>query len=349
MKAITFAGHRAVEYETVADPRIEESSDVIIRVELAGVCGSDLHPYNGREQGLDRGTPMGHEFVGEVVEAGSQVTSLTRGDRVYSPFTTSCGQCFYCREGLTSRCQRGQVFGWVSRGQGLSGGQAEYVRVPLADTTALAVPADISEEKALLLGDVFSTGYFCAEMAGVSPTGTSVVIGCGPVGLFAIIAARHLGAQRVFAVDSVAERLDLARRFGATAIDFTSEDPVSIVGEATDGRGADAVMEAVGSPASQRAAIALIRPGGTISVVGVHTEEQMAFSPVTAYDYNLTYRVGRCPARAYMERLVPVVRDQLDVDITEVISHRLPLARGAEGYRMFDERRDGCTKVVLKP
>jgi 2-desacetyl-2-hydroxyethyl bacteriochlorophyllide A dehydrogenase len=348
MKAITFAGFRDVEYTTVDDPRIEEPGDVIVRVAVAGICGSDLHPYHEREEGLDFGAVMGHEFVGEVVEVGAEVSKLKVGDHVYCPFTTNCGHCHYCRVGLTSRCVRGQLFGWVGMGEGLQGGQAEAVRVPLADTTLARVPEGVTQEQALLLGDVASTGYFCAEQADIHPEGIYAVIGCGPVGIMSILAARHLGAEMVYAIDTLPERLALASLAGAVPIDYRKEDPVLALHEAADGRGADAVMEAVGSFESARSAIELVRPGGTISVVGVHTETTFAFSPAEAYDKNLTYRVGRCPARAYMERLAPFVRDG-ELDIDSVISHRFPLAEGPEAYRLFDEKRDQCTKVVLTP
>ena len=348
MKAITFGGYRTAVHETVSDPVIEIPSDVVVEVDIAGLCGSDLHPYNEREEGLDIGTVMGHEFVGEVVETGADVRSLAVGDRVFSPFTTNCGECSCCRLGLTSRCSRGQLFGWVGMGEGLQGGQAELVRVPLADSTLLRIPRGVTDEQALLLGDVFSTAYFCAERAEVESGGVYAVIGCGPVGILTIVAARDLGAEMIYAIDSVSERLELAREVGAVPIDFQAENPVMAIRDSFDARGADAVMEAAGTYEAARMAIELVRPGGTISVVGVHTDDEFPFGPVEAYDKNLTYRVGRCPARVYMERLAPIVRDR-ELDITRVISHRLRLSDGPEAYRSFDERRDGYTKVLLRP
>lgn len=347
MKALTFQGIETVRHEAVPDPRIEDTGDVIVRVECAGICGSDLHVYHGRETGLDLGTVMGHEFVGEVVDAGREVREFSAGDRVVSPFTTSCGTCFYCTRGLTARCTEGQLFGWVERGAGLQGCQAEYLRVPLADSTLVAAPDGASAEATLFAGDVLSTGYFCADLAGIEPGAVVVVLGCGPVGLMAVIGARELGAGRLFAVDSLAERLALAGRFGAEPLDLGG-DPVSAVLEATDGRGADAVLEVVGSPEATRLAIDIARPGGTIAAVGVHTEKQFAFSPVEAYDKNLTYRAGRCPARRYMDRVLPVV-EAGSYDLEAVVSHRLPLEEGPRGYEIFAQKLDGCTKVVLTP
>ena len=346
MRAVTFQAARHLTIEIVDDPRIVESSDVIVQVERAAICGSDLHVYHGRDQGLDAGCVMGHEFVGRVVETGREVATLTEGRSVFCPFTTSCGRCFYCRAGLTSRCAAGQLFGWVQGGSGLHGGQAELVRVPLADSTLLPIPDGVTPDEALLLGDVFSTGYFCAERAGVEPHGVYVVVGCGPVGLCAILGVREHGADNIFAIDRVPERLSLAEAFGARTIDMRTQEPQVVVGQATEGRGADAVLEGVGSPAAHRLAVDLVRPGGTVSVVGVHNESGFSFTPAEAYDKNLTYRVGRCPARRLMEQLIPIVQRR-EYDLAALISHRLRLEQAVEAYRMFDEKLDGCTKVVL--
>lgn len=348
MRAVVFRSERTVGYESVPDPGIERPTDALVRVRLTAICGSDLHVYHGREHGLDAGTVMGHEFVGEILECGADVNDWKPGDPVLSPFTTSCGSCFYCREGLTARCRYGELFGWVQAGRGLQGAQAEYVRVPLAESTLVSIPEGVSDEEALLLGDVLSTGYHCARMAGIRPDGTYAVLGCGPVGLMAIVAARELGAETLYAVDAVPGRLAHAARLGARPLNYRTEDPVALVREATEGRGADAVLEVVGSPEATRLAIDLVRPGGTVSAVGVHTEKRFPFSPVEAYDKNLTYRIGRCPARAVLEQLIPLVRRK-KYDLASIISHQLPLSQGVLGYAMFDEKRDGCTKVALRP
>ena len=247
MKALTFHGKQTIKYETVPDPQIEHPKDVILKVLLTAICGSDLHVYHERETGLDYGTVMGHEFVGEIVEIGNEVKSFQTGDVVYCPFTTNCGECFYCRIGLTARCTKGQLFGWVENGFGLHGGQAEYVRVPLADSTLLRLPENVTLEEGLFLGDIFSTGYFCADMADIKPNGTYTIVGCGPVGLLAILGAKELGAEKIFAIDSVPERLELAERFGAIAVNYQQENPVELIREVTDRRGADAALEVVGS------------------------------------------------------------------------------------------------------
>ena len=346
MKALTFQGKENIVYTQVADPSVLAATDAIVKVRIAGVCGSDLHVYHCRETGLDNGTVMGHEFVGEVVEIGHDVKRFRRGDMVFSPFTTSCGVCFYCKMGLTCRCEKGSFYGWVEKGAGLHGGQAEYVRVPLADTTLLPLSHDLSLEQGLLLGDVFSTGYFCADMAGIQPKGTYVVIGCGPVGLMAVIGAKNLGAEHLFALDTVPERLEKAQAFGAIPLNPLSIDVVEKIKSVTNGRGADAVLEVVGSPSASRLALDLVRPGGTISTVGVHTTPQFAFSPVEAYNKNLTYKVGRCSARFYAEKLIREGIVQR-YDIESVISHRFDLSEGAAAYRIFDKKEDNCLKAVF--
>jgi 2-desacetyl-2-hydroxyethyl bacteriochlorophyllide A dehydrogenase len=348
MQALAWQGPEDVRLSQVEEPGVVKPEDVLVQVEVAGVCGSDLHVYHGRETGLDSGTVMGHEFVGRVLEVGSAVRSLRPGDRVFAPFTTSCGGCWYCRQGLTCRCRHGQLFGWVAGGEGLQGVQAERVRVPLADTTLLPLPEELHAEEGLLLGDVLSTGVYCADRAEVDGEGVYVVLGCGPVGLMAVVGALERGARHLLAVDRVAARLALAERFGARPVHLDQEDIHGVVKELTDGRGADGILEAVGSAGAGRLALELVRPGGTISTAGVHTEPGMPFSPAEAYDRNLTYRVGRCPARHYMERLLPLVRSRR-YPLRDVISHRLPLTDGVEAYRMFAARTDGCTKVVLHP
>jgi threonine dehydrogenase-like Zn-dependent dehydrogenase len=220
--------------------------------------------------------------------------------------------------------------------------------VPLADSTLVKLPDSVSDEDGLLLGDVLPTGYFCADLAGVDDSGVYAVVGCGPVGLMAVVAARYRGAEQIVAIDSVPERLELARAFGARPLDFRGESPLEVLRAMTDGRGADAALEVVGSPAATRTAVDLVRPGGVVASVGVHTEERFAFAPGEAYDRNLTYRTGRCPARHYMEELLPLVAEGR-LPLSAVISHRMTLEDGPDAYALFDRKRDGCTKVVLAP
>lgn len=348
MQALTFGGIETIIHQQVPDPTIIDSTDAIVEISLAGICGSDLHVYHGRESGLDNGTVMGHEFVGRVLETGEEVKQVLKGTRVLSPFTTSCGECFYCRIGLTCRCEKGNLFGWVQSGHGLHGAQAQYIRVPMADSTLIPLSNDLSEEKGLLLGDIFSTGYFCADNAGINDKGTYVVIGCGPVGLMTIIAAKHLGAQNLFAIDLSERRLEVAKEFGAIPINPSLADVKEIILNRTNGRGADAVMEVVGSHDALRLAIDLVRPGGTISSVGVHTEKYFAFSPGEAYDKNLIYKIGRCPAHFYAEKLL---RDEViqQYPAEKIITHHFELNEGAKAYDIFDNKLDNCIKAVLHP
>jgi threonine dehydrogenase-like Zn-dependent dehydrogenase len=222
------------------------------------------------------------------------------------------------------------------------------VRVPLADTTLVAVPEEVTAEEALLAGDVFSTGLFAATAGEVGPGDVVAVLGCGPVGLMAALSARLLGATRVLALDRIEERLALARQFGVEAFNFENQSPNKIVAEATESRGADVVLEAVGTQKASRLAVDLVRPGGVVSVVGVHTEPSFDFSPVLAYDKNLTYRIGRCSARTFLDRTLALLSSK-SPPISKIISHRLPLAEGEHAYRIFANRTDGCTKAVLIP
>ncbi len=346
MKALTFNGKQQINFETVDDPSILSPTDAIVKVKLCAICGSDLHVYREHEKGLDHGTVMGHEFVGEIVETGKAVTNLQKGDKVVSPFSTNCGHCYYCQIGLTCRCEHSQLYGWVEHGQGLHGTQAEYVRVPLAEGSLMKYDSSISDAAALFTGDIMATGYHCAAMAEIKEDGTYVVMGCGPVGLMAILGAFDQGAKEVFAIDAVAERLDQAKAYGAIPINFQKEEVVAILQKATKGRGVDAVMDAVGSDDAARLAYELIRAGGIISTVGVHNSDHMAFNPVEAYNKNLTYKIGRCPARHYM----PMLLDKLQkgkMDTSAIITHRLPLSAGPQAYEMFDQKKDGCLKILL--
>lgn len=347
MKALTFHGKETIKYETVADPKIVDSTDVIVKILCSAICGSDLHLYHEREPGLDHGTVMGHEFIGEIVETGKDIKKFRKGDQVMSPFSINCGKCFFCQKGLTCRCVKSHPFGWVHKGKGLQGVQAEFARVPLADSTLLHLPVNISFDEGILLGDILSTGFFCATMAEVNHEGIYAIIGCGPVGLMTVIATKELGAKKIYAIDSISERLEQAELFGAISINYKEQDPIEIIKKATQERGADAVLELVGNPSAAKLAMQLLRSGGILSVVGVHTSEHFAFSPSDAYNKNLIYKTGRCPARFFMEKLIPIVQ-QKKYNFASVISHHLPLKDGVHGYQIFDKKLEKCTKVVLK-
>jgi len=333
---------------------------VIVKITVAGLCGSDLHLFRETEPGLDPGTIMGHEFVGVVHEVGAAITKLKIGDRVLSPFSVLCGECYFCQHLLPGRCIHVQVYGWVSGGKGIQGAQAEYVRVPLADTTLSIIPPDITDEEGLFIGDIFATGYFCADNSDItiyktlfpnSPVNVAVM-GCGPVGLMGIISAFSLGATQVFAVDSISERLDFAQKFGAIPVNLAKENILEKIKQKTDQRGVDCVMEAVGSQEALKMAFKMVRPGGTISVVGVQTEDSyVAFQPVEAYDKNVTYKIGRCSAKNYQDRLIKIIREKKH-DVTKIISHRIGFNSDEEVkkvYQIFNNRTNNCTKVVFYP
>ncbi|MEC9093440.1 MAG: alcohol dehydrogenase catalytic domain-containing protein [Planctomycetota bacterium] len=328
------------------DPELSSPDQAIVKVLLAGLCGSDLHPFLGRETGLDPGTVMGHEFVGLVIETGSEVTSVSVGDRVCCPFTTNCGVCFYCDLGLTSRCEKSQLFGWRHHGEGLHGGQAEFVLVPDANGTLKKLNADTSDHLGLLLGDNLSTGVYCAEMAEVHPDGVYLVIGCGTVGLLTILAAIERGARKVFALDPVADRRKQAEQFGAIPV-ATEQAATNEINVATNSRGVDGVMELVGLLPAQSFAFRSIRPGGILSTVGCHCTPHFGFSPVDAYDKNIVYRTGRCPARHYMEKLSasPV---SYAAAAEKLLTHEFGLSESVKAYDVFSNRKDGCMKAAFR-
>lgn len=345
MQGVCFQSVEQIAPQSLPDAVIEAPHDAIVQVAMAGLCGSDMHPFFGRETGLDVGTVMGHEFVGRVVEVGSQVHNVAIGDRVCAPFTTNCGQCEFCRRGLTARCVGGQLFGWRQHGNGLHGGQAELVRVPLADGTLVPVPDGIADETALLVGDNFSTGMYCADLADVQPGRVYAVVGCGTVGLLAITAAILRGATQVFAYDPVPSRRQRATAMGAIAC----ESPAAFadaVREASDGRGADSVMELVGKPDAQRLAYEIISPGGILATIGCHCTPHFSFSPAELYDKNLTYRSGRCPARAYMPTLMQRLQTE-PIDLSWCVTHRFALSDAVAAYDTFAYQKDHCVKAVL--
>jgi threonine dehydrogenase-like Zn-dependent dehydrogenase len=348
VRALVFHSIRTVGVETVPDPVLREPGDALVRVLRTAICGSDLHPYHGREVGLDAGTVMGHEFLGEVVDTGPAARAWRRGDRVVAPFSTACGTCTACAGGLSARCVHGQLFGWVAGGAGLNGAQAEYVRVPLADATLVRVPEGVGLEAALLVGDVLATGLYAARRAELGPRSTCAIVGCGPIGLAALLAVRSIGVERVFALDTVPERLALAARFGAVALDARDPNPGGAVRDTTGGHGVDAALEAAGTAAATRLAWDVVRPGGTLALAGVHTEQAFGITPTEAYDKNVTIRSGRCPARSLMPQLIDWLPAHAR-DVEALVTHRLPLADATSAYRLFDTKQDGCIKIVLDP
>lgn len=301
MKAVIFDGPYKVSLQDRPIPQIQAPTDIIVKVEYTALCGSELHVFRGH-QPSGTGFIMGHEFTGTVEELGSEVKTVKKGDQIVTPFTTCCGQCFYCKEGHSSRCTECKLFGSAA----LDGAQAEYVRVPHADGTVVKAPAGIQDDKLVLMADIFPTGWFAADN-GFSRFSqeqvkdlTVVLIGCGPVGLCALINAAEYQPKHLFAVDGVESRLELAKGLGATeTFNFQTnrEELDKRVKEVTEGRGADLVIEVVGLSPALRMGFELLRPWGVISSVGVHNAE-IPWTGNEAYGKNLRIQMGRCPVRS---------------------------------------------------
>ncbi|KJZ70888.1 hypothetical protein HIM_09714 [Hirsutella minnesotensis 3608] len=290
---------------------------------------------------------MGHEFVGEVVEAGVAVTTVRPGDKVVSPFTVSCGDCFYCKLQNSSRCVNCQVFG----SNGLDGAQAEYVRVPLADSTVIKAPPGLSDDALILMADIFPTGFFGARnsIAGLGAQDPAeavvVVIGCGPVGLCAIVSALEYRPRVVFAIDGVDSRLGLAEKLGARPLDLNKGLPsiMSAIQEVTEGRGADAVVEVVGQGPALRTAYDIIRPFGSISSIGAH-HSAMPFSATDGYDKNVKLQMGRCPVRSIFEDALAVLAKCQHL-FGFMFESKMPLNEAAVAYDLFDKMK--VQKVIF--
>ena len=345
VRALTFHPPAHVRLETVSNPVLESPGDAIVRVERAGICGSDLHVLHGRETGLDPGSVMGHEFMGRVVAAGSGLTLFSEGDRVVSAFTSCCGHCFYCVRGLSARCVEGRLFGWVQDGVGLQGGQAELVRVPMADATLFRLPEDLPSDAALLLADVLPTGWNCARLAGVHPGSVAVVVGCGPVGLMAVAAATELGAQCVFAIDSVPERLELAASFGAQAVHLIDDDPRAAIKSATGGRGVDAAIDAVGHPDALDLGARVTRKAGTVVAIGVYAERVEVHMGIV-WIKALTLKTGHANVIGHVDRVLAMMAGGV-LDPTPLVTHHMTLADAPEAYAVYDRRE--ALKIVMTP
>ena len=377
MKAVVFHGPRKLAVEDVEDPKIEQPGDAVIRITTANICGSDLHPYEGRAP-LGAGMVLGHENMGIVEETGPGVTRVKPGDRVSVPFNLACGTCRNCNEGWTSACLRANPSGQPGAGYGYPqmgpyrGGQAEYLRVPWADFNLLELPPGAEHERDFtLLSDIFPTGYHGTELAGVAPGRTVAIFGAGPVGLMAAHSANIRGAAQTFVVDFQPDRLALAATMGATPVNLAETDAVEAIMDATDGFGVDCGVEAVGyqahDPAGQEhpglvldALVQVVRATGKIGVVGVYepSDEGAAtegakhgrygFDYGTAFTKGITIGSGQCPVKRYNRWLRDlIIRGQARP--SQVISHELPLDRAGYAYEQFDNRADGWTKVILHP
>lgn len=349
MKALVFRGPGTVAYEDVPDPEILEPTDAIVRVTTTSICGSDLHLYRGRVPGLMEGTVIGHEVLGVVEAVGPAVTRARPGDRVAGSFMIPCGRCWWCRRGEYNVCDNG---GFHALGYGiftgdLQGAQAEMVRMPMADLTLLPIGDDLSDEQAVFTGDALATGCYVASVANIAEGDTVAVLGCGPVGLFSLLYAKLARPGRIAALDSVPERLRAAERLGAEPIDISRQNPVVAVGDLTDQRGADVVLECVGHEAAFLQAFNMLRAGGHLVVAGVYVELEYPFPLGEAWRKNVRITfTGITPVMRYWEQALDSVRNGL-IDPTAIITHTFPLSEGVRAYELFDTKQ--ATKVLLTP
>ena len=346
MRAVVFESVCEVRVTDVPDAGIEEPGDAVVRVTRTAICGSDLHFFHGKAP-IDPGDVLGHEAVGIVKAVGTGVERFSPGDRVVVAFNIACGACWFCRRGEMQLCDDFRNLGAGAFGGSLAGAQATHVRVPTADVNLLRIPDEVDDERALFVGDILTTGLYAASIAEIEPGSVVAVVGCGPVGFFCIQAARAIGAGQVFAIDLEPGRLELAASVGAVPVNARERHPVSALAEATDGRGADVVLEAVGSPSAYESALGMVRRGGRVVVVGVYAGESVEMQLGVYWARALTIRFsGICPVHAWWERAMDEVIAGR-VDPSPLISHRLPLEEAAHGYALFDRRE--ATKVVLMP
>ncbi|MEX2534988.1 MAG: zinc-dependent alcohol dehydrogenase [Trueperaceae bacterium] len=388
MRALTWHGVHDVRIEQVPDPELLRPRDAIVRVTATAICGSDLHLYDGFIPTMRKGDILGHEFMGEVVEVGSQVRNLEVGDRVVVPFPIACGDCWYCKNDLWALCDNSNpnapladlffgespsgIFGYSHLMGGYAGGQAEYVRVPFADVGPLKVPDGVSDEQALFLSDILPTGWMAAENCGLQGGETVAVWGSGPVGLFAVMSAYAQGAKQVIAIDSVPERLAKAAELGAITIHHEQEDPIERLRELTAGRGPDACIEAVGMeahgggllgpldrakqavrletgrPHALRSAIYACRKGGVLSVAGVFGGFIDTVPMGAAFNKGLTFKMGQTHVHRYLRPLLEKIREG-ELHPTAILSHKMTLDEAPGGYEIFSRKQDGCIKVMLTP
>jgi 2-desacetyl-2-hydroxyethyl bacteriochlorophyllide A dehydrogenase len=344
MQAVTFQAPGEVRVEDRPEPELVERDDAVVRVEATGVCGSDLHIYHGRVE-IEPGFTIGHEFVGTVTAAGDAVTEVSEGDRVLGCYCTACGKCFFCRRGLFHKCDHGRVFGHGATLGSLQGAQADQVLVPHANMTLRRVPEGMSDDAALFAGDVMGTGYHAIHDCGLEPGDTAVVLGLGPVGLCAVQAARAAGAARVIAIDSVEDRLGVAKSFGAQPVHLTEEDPRAAVKEATGGRGVDVAVDAVGHPDALELACRLARKAGTVSATGVYAERVQVHMGIV-WIKALTIKTGHANVIGHVDRVIAMMEAGV-LDPTPLVTHRMTLADAPEAYAVYDRRE--ALKIVMSP
>jgi alcohol dehydrogenase len=344
VRAVTFQAPGEVRVEEKADPEVGAADEAVVRVEASGICGSDLHIFHGRVP-VEPGFTIGHEFVGTVLEAGEDVERVAVGDRVLGCFHTACATCSACLRSDYHRCERGRTFGHGSKLGDLQGAQAERLLVPRANLTLRRVPERMTDEAALFAGDVMGTGYHAVAHAGMKAGDTVAVLGLGPVGLCAVQAAKAGGAAQVFAIDTVAPRLEMARRFGAMPLHLTEEEPKRAVRAATEGRGVDVVVDAVGDPGPLEMAISLARDAGTVSGIGAYAGRGEV--PLgLAWLKGLTLRLGLANVIAHVDRVLAMMEAGL-LDPAPLVTHHMKLDEVSDAYALYDQRE--ALKIVLTP
>jgi threonine dehydrogenase-like Zn-dependent dehydrogenase len=395
MKALTFHGKRDVRVDEVPDPSIQDPTDAIVRITSTAICGSDLHLYEVLGMFIDEGDILGHEPMGIVEEVGPEVKHIAPGDRVVIPFNISCGHCWMCEQKFYAQCETTQnreqekgasLFGYTKLYGQVPGGQAEFLRVPQAQFGPIKVPDNgAPDERYLFLSDVLPTAWQAVDYAAIPSGGSVAVFGLGPIGQMCTRIARHQGAEKVFGIDNVPERLEMARRNGVEAIDTDQHDDIAAtIGELTDGRGPDGAIDAVGMEAhgapgakaaqtitgllpdavaakvTEKAAvdrlsallacIDTVRRGGTVSISGVYGGQLDPLPMMQIFDKGLQLRMGQAHVRQWTDEILPLLEgddDPLGVD--DLTTHQLPLAEAPSAYEMFQKKEDGAIKVVLKP
>ena len=344
MRAVTFQAPMEVRVDERPEPELGGRDDAVVAIEASGICGSDLHIYHGRVK-MEPGFTIGHEFVGTVVAAGEDVTRVKVGDRVLGCYHSACGTCFFCLRGIYHKCDRMRVFGHGELLGSLQGTQADQTLVPMADMTLRAVPDSVPDDVALFAGDVMGTGYHAVDESGVRPGDSVAVLGLGPVGLCAVQVAIAAGAGPVLAIDTVPQRLEVARSFGATAVHLTEESPRDVARQMTAGRGVDATIDAVGHPDVLDLAIRLTRKAGTVVAIGVYAEPcrvHMGLVWIKA----LTLHSGHANVIGHVDRVLGML-DAGTLDPRPLVTNHLALDDAVEAYEIYDRRE--ALKIVLTP
>ena len=342
MQAVTFQAPGEVRLEERPEPELKQRDDAVVRVEATGVCGSDLHIYHGRVE-IEPGFTIGHEFVGTVLAAGDGVSEVAEGERVLGCYCSACGNCFFCRRGDFHKCDDGRVFGHGKTLGSLQGAQAEQVLVPHANLTLRRVPEGMSDDAALFAGDVMGTGYHA--VADVEPGDVVGVLGLGPVGLCAVQAAKAAGAAKVIAIDSVEDRLEAARAFGAEPTHLSEDDPRAAVKAATEGRGVDVAVDAVGHADALELACRLARKAGTVSAIGVYAERIQVHMGIV-WIKALTLKTGHANVIGHVDRVLSMMAAGV-IDPTPLVTHHMSLAEAEEAYAVYDRRE--ALKIVMTP